>query len=311
MIAEYDVIIATYNGEKYIVDQLDSILNQSVKPKNIILRDDCSFDNTLQILQKYSKVYPNIKLIKDDFGNLGYVKNFEKLCQAVESEIVFFSDQDDVWLDNKAEMVLNVFEDSNHSAVFTNAYLVDSKLKNKGLLLPQNFDIIKSNVDILYRNFVTGCTLAVKRNALMSLLPFPDVIPHDYWIAANCALTKSIKYINTPLIKYRQHECNLIGIKDTNIFTKINKLTYTSVLKRREFLIEKHTLVNHLISRGTVSSNRLHSTLNILNSALSHRFGFKYLKSFKKSMGFKDFILHLYDKLIIKVTNIRNPVEYD
>jgi rhamnosyltransferase len=311
MIAEYDVIIATYNGEKYISEQLDSILNQSVKPKNIILRDDCSIDNTFHILQKYSKVYSNIKIIKDNLKNLGYVKNFEKLCESVESELVFFSDQDDVWLDNKAETMLNAFEDYKNSAVFTNAYLVDSDLKNKGFLLPKTFDVIKSSNDILYRNFVTGCTLAVRKKALMSLLPFPDGIPHDYWIGANCALNKDIKYINTPLIKYRQHETNVIGIKNTSITAKINKLKYDSVLKRREFLIEKYKLVNHLLNRGTVTNISLHSTRNTLNSALSYRFGFNYLKPLRKSIGFKDFIIHLYDKLIIRVANIMSSVGYD
>lgn len=303
--------MATYNGEKYISAQLDSILNQTLKPARIIIRDDGSTDGTVEILKNYTNIYPEIVLIKDCLGNLGYIKNFEQLCDHTRSEVVFFSDQDDVWLEDKAETILNTFEDQNYSAVFSNAYLVDSELKSKGFLLPHNFDIIRSSGNILYRNFVTGCTLAVRKKALMRLLPFPEGIPHDYWIAANCALTQNLKYIDIPLIKYRQHESNVIGIKDSSISTKINKLTYASVLKRREFLIEKHTLVNHLLNRGTVTNNSLHSTRNILNSALSHRFGFKYLKPLRKSIGFKDFILHLYDKLIIKFAHIGNLVEYD
>lgn len=247
--------MATYNGEEYISEQLDSILNQTLKPKRIIVRDDGSTDKTVEILKNYTDSYPEILLIKDYLGNLGYVKNFESLCKYTKSEIVFFSDQDDVWLDKKAEIMLKFFENESNSAVFSNAYLVESDLRNKGLLLPQNFDAKKSLSNILYRNFVTGCTLAVRNKTLRSLLPFPYGIPHDYWIAANCALTQKIKYINTPLVMYRQHERNVIGINDVYITKKIkNLVNFRYAMKRKKFHEEKYWLLKEICNNGYVDN---------------------------------------------------------
>lgn len=133
----YDVIMATYNGEKYVVEQLDSIINQTIKPYTVIIRDDCSTDNTVKIINDYIKNYTgdvNFEVL-DSTQNLGYIKNFEALAKAARSEFVFFCDQDDVWMNNKAETLLKRTEEKpNVNLLFSDARLVNDKLQTIGFL---------------------------------------------------------------------------------------------------------------------------------------------------------------------------------
>ena len=101
-----DILMATYNGEKYLVEQLDSIINQTYRNWNLLIRDDNSTDKTLEIIQNYHKKDKRIKILKDNKGNLGIVRNFEELLKSSESEFIMFSDQDDIWVENKLDMYL-------------------------------------------------------------------------------------------------------------------------------------------------------------------------------------------------------------
>ena len=128
-----DILMATYNGEKYLVEQLDSIINQTYHNWNLLIRDDNSTDKTLEIIQNYHKKDKRIKILKDNKGNLGIVRNFEELLKSSESEFIMFSDQDDIWVENKLDMYLKMIE----------------KIKNKGFMIHSDailFDKNKSNI---------------------------------------------------------------------------------------------------------------------------------------------------------------------
>ena len=128
-----DILMATYNGEKYLVEQLDSIINQTYRNWNLLIRDDNSTDKTLEIIQNYHKKDKRIKILKDNKGNLGIVRNFEELLKSSESEFIMFSDQDDIWVENKLDMYLKMIE----------------KIKNKGFMIHSDailFDKNKSNI---------------------------------------------------------------------------------------------------------------------------------------------------------------------
>ena len=101
-----DILMATYNGGKYVEEQLKSIISQSYENWNLVIRDDGSSDNTLKILNEYSKNDKRIHIISDNKGNLGLVKNFEELMKRSTEEYIMFSDQDDVWVDNKINILL-------------------------------------------------------------------------------------------------------------------------------------------------------------------------------------------------------------
>ena len=123
-----DVLMTTYNGEKYLKEQIESILNQTYKNINLIISDDCSTDNTRDILKEYQDL-ENIKIYYQD-KNLGYVANFEFLLKHVESDIYMLSDQDDVWMPNKIEETFKKLEEDNADLVFTDLEVVNSLIGN-------------------------------------------------------------------------------------------------------------------------------------------------------------------------------------
>lgn len=234
----YEVILATYNGERYIRTQVESILAQSIKPSRIIIRDDGSTDKTLSVLQELKKESNiDIKIISDGL-NLGYIKNFEKLSEYVEAEFVFFSDQDDIWVESKAETLLAVFTSrSKANVVFSDAYLVDNDLQKLGTLwehvkfTPESGKIKLEK--ILLNNVVTGATMAVRKSFLLSVMPFPAKIPHDYWLASNACTSGSLIPLDEKLILYRQHANNQIGAKKSSLTDKFKAVFDANKRKKR------------------------------------------------------------------------------
>lgn len=230
------VAMCTYNGEKYIVLQLDSILNQTIKPDEIIICDDCSTDETVEILSKYKNKYPNlIKVIKNN-ENLGYIKNFEKAINLTTGDFIFLSDQDDIWHENKVETLINIFKKKqNISYIFTDAEAINEKNEslNYNIWSTVNFDKKKQDsfntgnqINLLINNFfVTGATLVFKSEAKNFLLPFPEIISHDYWIALTFGSIKpkSGYCYAKPLLKYRIHKKQTIGLPKSSVFnTEVN-----------------------------------------------------------------------------------------
>ncbi|CAH6800210.1 N-glycosyltransferase [Vibrio chagasii] len=297
---DYDVILASYNGSKYIEEQILSILGQTVRPKAIYIRDDCSSDDTIAIIENIAKEFDNIILLDDNLGNLGYVKNFEVLVKSVRSKYFFFSDQDDIWLENKAETMLNNIIDENKSSCFSNAYVTDSQLRIQGSKLDDSiyYKLNKKN-GILVNNFVTGATLLCKSDFVISLLPFPDGIPHDYWIAANSEVRGELCYVNNELIYYRQHDDNLIGSNiGEGYIARIRKsLTKDNVKKRKAAIFEKVRLLREINNRnGDIKISKDVATIIESRYYCYYNHG-SFITIFQlfKLMNIKEFIYLLYD----------------
>ncbi|WMY75884.1 glycosyltransferase family 2 protein [Buttiauxella selenatireducens] len=257
----YDVVLASYNGASYIVEQLDSIAQQTFLPYSVIIRDDGSTDNTVEIIEAYiTTSHLNIKIIKDGV-NVGYIKNFEVLIQQCTSEMVFFSDQDDIWDKHKAEVICNKFKDNpNANAIFTDAYLINNSKTIIGELWEhvnfKPFEQALSLERILAANVVTGATLATRRDFLIRLIPFPKLVPHDYWIATNAVICNSLNYCEDKLILYRQHDNNQIGAKRTNIIQKVkNAINLAKLTRRLEHYRQSDELLNNLLSRNIINAN--------------------------------------------------------
>ena len=122
-----DILMATYNGEKYLAEQIDSIICQTYKNWNLLIRDDGSSDNTFKILKEYEKKDDRIKIIKDKKGNLGIAKNFEELLKISSSELIMFSDQDDVWKKDKIKIMLKYV--GNSDLIISDAIVTNEKLE--------------------------------------------------------------------------------------------------------------------------------------------------------------------------------------
>ena len=215
-----DILLATYNGEKYIREQIDSILNQTYKEFRLLISDDGSTDGTRDILNEYKAKDDRIEIFMQE-ENLGVVKNFEFLLKKVEAKYYMFSDQDDIWKDEKIEKSLNKIEEG-FDLVYSDLEVVDENLNvtyNSYWKLKGIYNKIKkyNNFESLYlNNFVTGCTIISRKDLIKDVLPLPNTskyVLHDYWISLIISQNGKISYVEEPLIKYRQHKNNKVGSK--------------------------------------------------------------------------------------------------
>lgn len=223
------IALCTYNGEKFIKEQLDSILNQTVKPNEIIICDDCSTDNTIEIVQKIKSNYQDIafEIIQNE-ERIGAKNNFAQAISRCKADIIFLSDQDDVWFPYKIEEFLYYFSgNQDKKVVFSNGLLIDEtgNILQKGTL----FDVLNFNEQakkLFYKDFffelennqnrVTGATMAFYRSYIFEkgIVPFVNgPIWHDEIIAINATLDGCIGFIDKCLIKYRIHLTQQAGLE--------------------------------------------------------------------------------------------------
>ena len=215
-----DILLATYNGEKYIKEQIDSILNQTYKNIKLIISDDFSKDRTPEILREYAEKDKRIILYIQE-KNLGVVKNIEFLLRKVESPYYMLADQDDYWMPQKAEKTLEKLKKENADLAFGDLEVVDEKLNtmyssfNDYMLLTRKINkyIDSYKLNYLY-NCVTGCTILAKKETVEKILPLPTTskrVLHDHWAGLIASLDGKLTYVPEKYIKYRQHGNNEVG----------------------------------------------------------------------------------------------------
>ena len=215
-----DVLLATYNGETYLKEQIESILNQTYQNICLIISDDCSQDGTREIIEQCAKKDKRIKVYFQE-KNLGYIKNFEFLMKQVQSKYFMLSDQDDVWKKDKIEKTMETMDKKEADLVFGDLEVVDKDLKtiypSFGNFMLLNRKIKKEigtyKLNYLY-NCVTGCTVLCKSKWIPEILPIPSNskhVPHDYWIGLMVSLKGKMAYMTETYIQYRQHGNNQIG----------------------------------------------------------------------------------------------------
>ncbi len=197
------IAMTTYNGEKYIKEQLDSILAQTYKNLEIVICDDKSSDNTVNIVKDYQKNDFRIKVFLNEV-NLGFKKNFEKAISLCNGNYIALSDQDDIWESNKIEILLENIR--NFDLIHSACSLIDEN-SNEITHLWQKEDILEySFTKFVFGNSVTGCTTLFKRKLLKDFFPIPQgEYYHDWWLAILAIKNEGIVYIDIPLVRYRQH----------------------------------------------------------------------------------------------------------
>lgn len=202
------VLISTYNGEKYLKEQLDSILNQTYKNIQIIIRDDGSKDSTVEIVKEYQKKHENIILFEKI--NIGFIRSFFKLLEMSESDYYAFCDQDDVWMENKIELavkLLNEADNSKPNMAFGNSdyYNENMELINEGEK-HKTFSFKNS----LYECVTQGMTMVINQKAkemIINNLP-EKCLFHDWWTYMICSGIGNVLYSDKTVVKYRRFETN-------------------------------------------------------------------------------------------------------
>lgn len=220
------VCMTTYNGEKYIRPQLDSILKQLSIDDEVIISDDSSTDNTINIIKSYND--ERIKLYESCFHN--YIKNFEFSLKQASGEYIFLSDQDDVWMDNKVEIMLEALSKSD--LVCSNCKVVDKDLNIISNAfwadaLSQRSGFLKN----LHHNHYLGCCMAFKNNVLQLVIPFPhNLITHDGWIGLVAEVFCKTMFIDDKLILYRRHGQNTSNTTEGSTLDIFQKIEYRGII---------------------------------------------------------------------------------
>lgn len=220
------ILLATYNGEKYLSDQIQSIQRQTVSNWKLLVRDDGSQDKTRDILRKFAIKDKRIRYFYDEHGCLGTTRNFGLLLQAALTEgadAIFFCDQDDIWLHHKIARQLQSLQEMERQyppgtplLCYSDLEVVDENLHqiHPSFMRYEKLRHEAHNpLDVLStQNFITGCASVINRTLLEFATPIPnEIILHDWWLAICAAACGRIGYIDEQLVQYRQHSRNQIG----------------------------------------------------------------------------------------------------
>jgi Glycosyl transferase family 2 len=219
------VAMCTYNGGRFLKEQLESINAQTLLPDELVVCDDGSSDDTPSILQKFAESAPFQVRIFRNGQNVGSTKNFQRAIELCQGELIALCDQDDVWESQKLRTLHDQLTRSGAGGVFSNAELIDGNSQLMGRRLWQSiyFTLIEQQqwlddhclACLLKKNVATGATMLFRSDLRSSLLPVPDGWIHDAWFAWMLILHSKLELVSEPLLRYRVHAEQQLGVSTT------------------------------------------------------------------------------------------------
>ncbi|SFV62308.1 Alpha-L-Rha alpha-1,3-L-rhamnosyltransferase [hydrothermal vent metagenome] len=254
------ILLSTYNGEKFIKEQLTSLAEQSYREFDIYIRDDGSSDKTLEYIDKFIQDSDlSIKLLSGD-ENVGALLSFFTLLREVSAidryGYIMFCDQDDIWLSNKVEISIERMQELERSypdlplLIHSDLTVVDERLDtiDSSYWSYQQIDPTRTDLNhLLVENVITGCTTIINSNLAKLALPIPtDAIMHDWWLGLVATTLGKIDYIETSTILYRQHSQNEIGASKFGFDTVVQKISKLSTpifdryIKQSKVLLDRY-----------------------------------------------------------------------
>jgi glycosyltransferase involved in cell wall biosynthesis len=321
------VALCTYNGQKFISEQLNSILGQTYPVNEIIICDDGSSDNTIGILKEFQVRYPNIIKLFINYINIGGKKNFEKAFSLTTGDLIFFSDQDDVWEKNKVEIIVKTFAMfPDRLGVFSDAYLINETGEKfsysfldslaftemeRGLINEKDIH----NYILKFGNMVAGSMLAVKKESKKYVLPFQlmDVMWHDHWIALALSVESKLSFIDKKLINYRIHNLQQIGAGSEKNIEKVNRIKFFGVTANQlEYPLEYFNYCWHTYNRISSYKKNIKNLEPLIhdlrNNALQAKAILLSNQSFwvRKAKLLKWFINRQFETTFIEILGINN-----
>jgi glycosyltransferase involved in cell wall biosynthesis len=259
MSAEISVALCTHDGAAFIEEQLRSILAQSVLPGQIVLSDDGSRDDTIALAAAViaaSGHGVDFRVIRNE-APLGVARNFEQAILACSGEFVILSDQDDVWLPDRVAQALAVFESRPAvSLVHGDARLIDDGGASLHATLFEALGMGAAEVAAIHegrgfellvkRNLVTGATTMLRRALAEDAAPFPDGWLHDEWLAIVAAARGELDVVDAPLISYRQHGSNQVGVEKLSTAGKLGRMLEPGADRSARLLVRATALADRL-----------------------------------------------------------------
>ncbi|WP_241976600.1 MULTISPECIES: glycosyltransferase family 2 protein [unclassified Cryobacterium] len=254
------VALCTHNGAPYLREQLLSILNQSRQPHEVVLSDDASTDDTLEVADRafaeWRSVRPDstatLRVIRNQVP-LGVAANFEQALAACSGELCALSDQDDVWYPRRLEVMAAEFAGRPElQLLHSDARLVDGRgmplgstlLQTLGVTADEKRDVHQGRAfDVLLRrNIVTGATVMLRRGLVQRARPFPAAWVHDEWLAIVAAATGTMDFLDDALVDYRQHGGNQIGVTSLDAAGRLSRLRTPRTLRNSRLLARAEAL---------------------------------------------------------------------
>lgn len=214
-----NIVMSTYNGEKYLADQIKSIQSQTFEDWQLLIRDDGSSDNTVSVIRDMAKKDDRIHFINDGQNeNYGVIKSFYHLVKYDSADYYFFSDQDDVWLPEKMEMTLKraqIESSDNPLLVYTDLKVVNEDLEvlQESMIKSQSHHANTELVQELTENTVTGGTMMINKALADKWQVYDNLLMHDWYLALLAASLGKLVYIDQATQLYRQHEANVLGAR--------------------------------------------------------------------------------------------------
>lgn len=216
------IALATYNGEKYLQQQIDSLLAQTYQNIEIVISDDGSNDNTLKIIEDYCYKNKNIFLFKNTIST-GVNKNFEHAIKNCKGDFIALCDQDDYWLPEKIALLVNNIGDN--TLIYHNSLFIDSEGNSMNRTIADKMNCYSGtdSKSFLLFNCVSGHVCMFKKALLQTALPFPEIKFFDWWLAFMATQNTGIKYLPENLVHYRQHNASvtdMLALKETTTHKK-------------------------------------------------------------------------------------------
>jgi glycosyltransferase involved in cell wall biosynthesis len=298
------IALCTYNGERFLQEQLDSFLAQTRRPEELVVCDDRSTDRTREILKAFQEIAPFPMRIIINEQRLGFRKNFEKALSLCRGDLISFSDQDDIWLPEKLKEVEGAFLQYPAAGyVFHDALVVDENANPRGFSLWDYYGFRFQNsryfppgkfTHYCLNQVILGATITLSAELREYLLPLPDQTAHDTWVSFAGSLVMPVVALPKKLNKYRQHTHQLFGASDSfkdryslaknignagfaqqakNWRSRLPRLATDSRLKIGHELINQiNDLIEHLDVRGSISGPILKRIPIILNEIITRRY---------------------------------------
>jgi Glycosyltransferases involved in cell wall biogenesis len=302
-VAKFSVAMCTYNGAQFVSEQLDSIAAQTRRPDELVVCDDRSTDATTELIRQFARRAPFTVRLYVNEKNLGSTKNFERVIDLCEGDLIALADQDDVWLPEKLQRLERALQDEDVGLAFTDGEVVDETLRPLGQRVWETIRFGEAEqrlfreggafAVLLDHNVATGAAMALKAKFRELILPIPndlvhDGIPvlHDWWAALLVAAVAKVSFIPEPLFKYRQHSTQQMGVTDPvfaaarhgnrfspeidylrAMFERLQALTV-----RANVLSDLEARLKHLETRATMPEGRTRRVAPVLRELLARRY---------------------------------------
>ena len=298
------IVMATYNGERFLKEQLDSVFEQTYANLEIVIIDVCSSDHTLSILNKFAEEHSNMKLYANE-KNMGHIQTFEKGILFSTGEYISLCDQDDVWDKRKIEILMK--EIKSYGMVFCDSTFINEEgtSLNKKLSDIKNLATYNNCEPFIIGNCISGHAAIFTREIASLATPFPAEIIHDWWLAFVATSRGTVPFVNQALVDYRQHSNNFIGAVNVKGGRKKDtKHAARDIIRRRiKLFYEKCAHKNVQTKQLLQNINKSYSDFSMQNNFLRTKIFFRNksnLLAIKKRTPFRKwlFCVKMFFKII-------------